>query len=130
MTSQWQIFRGGETKPRNSDFAITINRDFVLKMNRYTRNILGDPEAILLMYNPDENVIGIAATHKDDPDGFSVKVKGGISYVVHTAPFCRHHGLFFQATEKFVMPGLTREGYVTLDLKNTSVASRRKKIRN
>ena len=129
MVSEWEIYRGGETKPRNKSFAITINRDFVLKMNRYARGMLGNPDAVLLMFDRAENVIGVAPTPAADPDGFKIKVKGEISYVVHTAPFCRHHGIFFESTEQFAMPGLTREGYLTLDLKNTRVVSRRKKPR-
>ena len=129
MSSEWEVYRGGETKPNNTNFAITINKDFVLKMNRYARGMLGNPDAALLMFNRDENVIRIAPTHIADPNGFRVKVKGGISYIVHAAPFCRHHGFFFEATERFVAPGLSREGYLTLDLKNTRVVSRRKKAR-
>ena len=123
----WEIFRGGQTMPRNKHLSATINRKHVLLLNRYTYNTLGTPEAVLLMYDSLQRTIGVSPTRAGDPDGFTVKLKNGLNYIVHTAPFCRYHGILIEATERFVEPGLTREGYLTLDLKNTVNVSNRRK---
>ncbi len=130
MATHWDIFRGGETTPSNKRLSVSINAKNVL-LNRYTRHILGDPPAVLVMFDKRDSVIALSATHETDPDGFQVKAKGeGQNYIIHIAPFCRHHGILFEATERFAKPGLTREGFLTLDLHNTiNVSHRRKKMK-
>lgn len=91
--------------------------------------MLGRPEAVLVMFNKRDTVIGLSPTHTGDVDGFELKPKGGgVNYVVHISSFCRHHGIFVMVTERFAEPKLTPEGYLTLDLKNTiNVSNRRKR---
>lgn len=115
--------------PSAERLGVSINAKNVLTLNKYTRRILGDPEAVLVMLDKRESVIGLSPTHKGDKDGFEVKPKGGGgNFVVHITPFCRHHGILIEATERFVEPGLTREGFLTLDLKRTiNVSNRRKR---
>lgn len=129
MAIQWDIFRGGQTVPSNKRLSVSINAKYVLTLNKYTREILGKPEAVLVMFNKRDMVIGLSSTHTGDPDGFEVKPKsGGQNFVIHIAPFCRHHNILIEATERFALPGLSREGYLTLDLKNTiNVSNRRKR---
>lgn len=131
MAIQWDIFRGGQTVPSNQRLSVSINQKNVLTLNRYTREILGKPEVVLVMFNKRDMVIGLSPTHAGDPDGFQVKPKGGAqNYIIHIAPFCRHHNILIEATERFAMPGLTREGFLTLDLKNTINVSIRKRRRD
>lgn len=132
MAIQWDIFRGGQTVPSNERLSVSINPKGVLTLNRYTRGILGNPEAVLVMFNKRDTVIGLSATRAGDPDGFIVKPKsGGQNYIIHISPFCRHHNIMVESTERFATPGLTREGYLTLDLKNTiNVSNRRKRKRD
>lgn len=100
-------------------------------MNRYTRGILENPETVIVMFNKRDSVIGLSPTHAGDPDGFEVKQKGrGQNYVIHIAPFCRHHKILIEATERFATPGMTSEGFLTLDLKNTINVSNRRKRRS
>ena len=130
MAIHWDIFRGGQTVPSSERFSISINAQNILTLNRYTRRILGDPAAVLVMFNKRESVIGISPTHAGDPDAFEVKPKsGGQHYVIHIAPFCRHHDILIEATERFAKPALTREGYLALDLKDTINVSNRRKRR-
>lgn len=129
MATHWDIFRGGQSIPSNKHLSVSINVKNTLTLNRYTRKILGDPEAVLVMFDKRESVIALSPTHAADKDGFQVKPKGGgQNYVVHIAPFCRHHNIMIEATERFAEPGLSSEGYLTLDLKNTiNVSNRRKR---
>lgn len=130
MATQWDIFRGGQTKPSNTRLSVSINHKYVLTLNKYTREILGKPPAVLVMFNKKDGVIGLSATHEADPDGFELKPKSAAqNYIVHIAPFCRHHNIVIETTERFAQPGLTREGYLALDLNNTINVSNRRKRR-
>lgn len=117
--------------PSNERLSVSINNKNVLTLNKYTRRILGDPPAVLVMFDKRESVIGLSPTHKDDPDGFEVKPKGGAqNFVIHITPFCRHHGILIEATERFANPGLSQEGYLTLNLNETINVSNRRKRRS
>jgi hypothetical protein len=131
MAVQWEVFRGGQTVRGKQQLTISINKNMVLRLNPYAREILGKPDAVLLMFDKKESVIALAPTHANDPDRFDLKSKSnGQDWVVHTAPFCRHHNITVEQTERFVKPGLTREGYLTLDLKQTVLVRRRRPERS
>lgn len=128
MAQHWDIFRGGQTVPSNQRLSVSINNKNTLTLNKYTYEILGRPEKVLVMFDKRDSIIGLSPTHKDDPDVFDVEPKGGAqNFVIHITPFCRHHGIFPERTERFAKPGLSREGYLTLDLKETINVSNRKK---
>ena len=115
--------------PSRERLSVSINAKNTLTLSKYTRRIMGDPEWVLVMFDKKEAVIGLSPTHKDDPDGFEVKPKGGgQNFIIHITPFCRHHRIFIEATERFAKPGLSQEGFLTLDLKETiNVSNRRKR---
>lgn len=93
--------------PSNQRLSVSINNKNTLTLNKYTCGILGRPEKVLVMFDKRDSIIGLSPTHKDDPDGFEVKPKGGAqNFVIHITPFCRHHGIFLERTERFAKPGL------------------------
>jgi hypothetical protein len=129
MALHWETFKGGPTKPENQDFAITINRKNVLTFNRYAVKALGNPEAVMLMFEKKESLIGIVASSLKDKDAFPLKRKGArdINWTVHVAPFCRHHKIMIDKTERFEHPEIDEAGILRLDLKNTHDVSNRRK---
>ncbi len=127
MAVQWEVFRGGQTVRGNRRITVSINKNMVLRLNPYAREVLGKPDAVLLMFNRRDSVIALSPTHAADPDRFDLKSKSnGQDWVIHTAPFCRHHNITIEQTERFAKPGLTREGYLKLDLKETIKVRRRR----
>lgn len=129
MAEHWEIFRGGQTVPSSDRIGVSINQKNILTLSKYTYGLLGRPPKVLVMFKKRDSIIALSPTHKDDPDGFDVKPKsGGQNFTVHITPFCRHHGIFIEHTERFAKPGLTKEGFLTLDLNETiNVSNRRKR---
>lgn len=130
MAIHWETFKGGPTRAENQDFAITINYKNVLTFNKYAAKMLGNPDAVKLMFEKKESLIGVVASSMKDKDAFPLKPKsGGMNWVVHTAPFCRHHGIMIDKTERFNRPDIDEQGILRLDLKDThDVSNRRKQI--
>ena len=116
--------------PSGQRLSVSINAKNVLTLNKYTYNMLGRPEAVLVMFDKRASTIGLSPTHAADKDGFEVKLKGGLNFIVHITPFCRHHGIFIERTERFAKPGLSPEGYLTLNLNETIDVSNRRKRRS
>jgi hypothetical protein len=128
MALHWEKFKGGPTRPENTDFAITINAKNILTFNKFARKMLGEPEAVLLLFEKKESMIGLVAASLKDQDAFPMKPKGGgLNYIVHAAPFCRHFGIVIEKTERFDGPEIDDQGILRLDLKNTHDVSNRKK---
>lgn len=127
MALHWELFKGGPTKPENQDFSITIDRKNVLTFNRYSVKMLGNPEAVMLMFEKKESLIGIVASSLKEKDAFPLKPKGGVNWIVHTAPFCRAHNIMIEKTERFDHPEIDDAGILRLDLKNTHDVSHRRK---
>jgi hypothetical protein len=130
MALMWEKFKGGPTRAENTDFAITINKKHVITLNKYARKMLNDPEGVFLLFEKKESLIGLVPTSLKDKDAFPLKPKGGgMNYVIHAAPFCRHHNIVIEKTEKFDHVDFDREGILRLDLKLTRDVSVRKKRR-
>lgn len=131
MALHWEVFRGGPTRPENQALSVTINYKNVLTFNKFTAKALGNPEAVLLMFEKRESLIGIVPSNMREKDAFPLKPKSGaMNYIVHAAPFCRHHNIMIERTERFDHPEIDDEGILRLDLKNThDVSNRRKPIR-
>ena len=128
MALHWETVTGGPTRPENTDFAITINHKNILTFNKYARKMLGEPEAVKLLFEKKESIIGLVASSLRDKDAFPMKPKGGgLNYTVHAAPFCRHFGIVIDRTERFDHPEMDGQGILRLDLKHTHDVSNRKK---
>ena len=128
MALHWEKFKGGPTRPENTDFAITINAKNILTFNKYARKILGDPEAVFLLFEKSESMIGLVPASLKDKDAFPMKPKGGgLNFTVHAAPFCRNFGIVIDKTERFDHPEMDDQGILRLDLKHTHDVSNRKK---
>ncbi len=103
----------------------------MLTFNKFTAKALGNPEAVLLLFEKKESLIGIKPSTMTEKDAFPLKPKSGaMNFIVHAAPFCRHHNIVIERTERFDHPEIDDEGILRLDLKNThDVSNRRKPIR-
>lgn len=130
MALYWEAFKGGPTRPENHDFGITINYKSVLTFNRFAVNALGNPNAVKLLFVKKERMIGIVASSLKDMDAFPLKPKNSVNWVINAAPFCRHHKIVIEKTEKFDHPEIDNEGILRLDLKQTHDVSNRRKRRS
>ena len=128
MAIHWEKFTGGATRPSNERISVTINKKNTLTFNRFTAKLLGNAEAVILLFDKTESIIGVVPSNLRDRHAFPLKPKGGgLNLVVHTAPFCRHFGIVIDQTEKFDEADLDNEGILRLDLRKTHNVSNRKR---
>lgn len=87
---------------------------------------MGSPEAVVLLFDKVNSVIGVNPAPASLPNAFRIKQKGrGRHRIIHASPFCRHYGIKVDKTTAFLNPEIDEEGVVRLDLKETSLADRR-----
>ncbi len=125
MISHWEVFAAGPTVPFEERMHVTLNYKNVIFLNANLHKRLGSPEAVLLLFDKVNSVIGINPAPPTLPNAFKVKPQSrGRHRIIHAAPFCRHYGIKIDNTTTFLKPEIDDEGVLRLDLKDTTPAKR------
>lgn len=121
MISHWEIFDAGQTVPSDERMHVTLNYKNVIFLNANMHERLGHPEAVVLMFDKVNSVIGINPAPATLPNAFRVKPQTrGRHRIIHASPFCRHYGIKVDNTMAFLKPEIDEEGVLRLDLKSTT----------
>jgi len=128
MATHWKTYDGGPTPRHNNFLRASIDRKGTITLNKFTLNRLGDPEAVELLFDDQQSIIGITRGSLLNPKHFPVKVRAGDTHgKVRATPFLRYFGIRVDRTEGFDTPELDDEGILKLDLKCTHNLTRPKK---
>jgi len=119
MTRNWEKFMSGPFVPSRDRLHVSINSKGVMQFNRRTFEALGSPEAVVLYYERETGVIGMAASHKQAAESFPVNFRGGYYWTINAIPFCRAFGIKVEGTHGFINPEPDAGGVLQLDLRNT-----------
>ncbi|HEV7698892.1 MAG TPA: hypothetical protein VGO43_01550 [Pyrinomonadaceae bacterium] len=99
---------------------VTIGSDGQIYLNRKTHSALGKPEAVHLYYNPTRQVIAVEPAHPRLADTFPVKKRDHGGAAIAAQRMCRHHRIVITASEAFTRPEINNEGFLLLDLRETT----------
>lgn len=81
----------------------TLQARGLLSLNHAVFRALGQPEAVELLYDAEERIIGLRAVDKSDPNAYSVrKQSGSQSYLVATQGFLAYHGIKTLMAQRFI----------------------------
>lgn len=129
MISRWEIYEEGETKPFSDRVHVSINRKGVMFVNGNAYQKLGKPEAVVLLFDRKEKIIGLNPAPTSVKGAFRLKDHSkGRHRIINAAPFCRKFGIRIDATSAFVQPRLDSDGILLLDLKSI-VPARARRVR-
>lgn len=130
MICHWEEYDMGPTKARAERIHATINRKNTILINGNLHTRLGNPEAVKLLFDRVNSVIGIVAVPATLANSFPVTVPAaGRHRLIRATPFCRHFGISIDSTTYFREPEIDDQGILRLDLKNTAMIRRRPLIR-
>src|SRR5881394_844746 len=88
MATHWKTYDGGPTPSHNNFLKVSLDRRGTITMNKYTLRQLGEPEAVELLFDDQQSVIGVARGSLRNPKHFPVKICPGDSRgKVRAAPF-------------------------------------------
>jgi hypothetical protein len=122
MLTQWEVYKDGPTKSTRDRIHVTINHKGVLLLNRRAFELLGEPPAVVLMYDKVNSVIGIQSAYPKLPEAFPVKSRAGYVWEIRAAPFCRHHRISLDRTMRFPDADLDSDNVLTLKLRDLVAA--------
>ena len=123
MARKWTIYHGGPNGGVRMAVRITLNSRGVLLFNKRAWEAVGRPAAAELMFDEDENVIGLRPRDIRFQNAFPVKTSNGARHrkyeyrILHTASFCKHFDIRPKSTILFTQPDMENDGTILLDLK-------------
>lgn len=128
MTNRWEIFEMGENKPFSERVHVTLNRKHKFCLNGRVHEMMGRPEAVVMMFDWRERVIGIRPASPNDKGAFRLHplCRGSRYKIIRAAPFCGHFEIRVEATTVFVDPRVDGDGVLLLDLKAVRPARSRR----
>lgn len=77
---------------------LTIQKKGLLSLNRVAMDALGAPEAVELLYDREEQIVGIRPADKDSPRSFPARKQGkretaNPNYLIAGQAFCNYYGI-------------------------------------
>jgi len=116
---EFEKFRGGPTQSKQERVYVTIDKRFVISINRNLYRLLGKPSAVYLHYSRKSDLIAVEPLDNPRlPEAFPVRERSGGGWRINTSPFCKHFGIRIDSTERFVSPDI-RDGKLLLNLAET-----------
>ena len=116
MYRRWNEFQGVPNKYRNDTPHVTMNQKGVILLNNIAHESMGSPEAVVLLYDKTNGIIGLKPVDPGAPNAFPVKGKAKFqNRVIHCKPFFRHHEIETDRTLLFNKVE-TEEDVLLLDL--------------
>lgn len=98
---------------------VTIQRKGMFSMNQAAYVLMGKPEAVTLMFDPDERLVGFRPTLISSPRAFPVRAQqNAVTFVVGGQAFTKHYGIDTSVARRYGVE--IRDGILVLDLNSQS----------
>src|ERR1700730_4080290 len=111
--------------------AVTIQKRGNFSLNARAHAELGEPEAVELLYDPDERLIGIKASVPERHNAYTIRPSntGSTTYMVAGIAFATYYGLDTTVAKRWTAE--MRDGMLIIDLKEpgTVVTSNRSRAK-
>lgn len=104
-----------QTAPRTARSLVTVKKRGALSLNEAAYGFLSQPEAVELLFNRTERVIGIRLVSPTSPRAHRVRKQRGRSYAVSARAFLNYYGIMPEVSVRYVAH--QRGNMVTVDLK-------------
>ncbi len=117
---------GGPSEHPSRRNYVSLSPKGIILMNKRLYKKFGEPEAIVLLFEKRNNLIGLLRSREGVKEAFPVRSRDGYHFI-HARPFCKNYGIVVPATERFVDPEIDPEGVMRLDLTKTVSAAHRRR---
>lgn len=99
---------------------VTLQRRGILSINRSAYSLVNSPEAVELLFDPDEKIVGLREVSNDAPHGYAVRRgKDTGPVIVACTAFTQHYGIDTSVSRRYVP--YVEDGILCFDLKGESV---------
>lgn len=118
MELQWEIFEDGPAVQSTEQIHVTINRRGNLYLNGRTLAAMGEPDAVVMMYDRRQQTIGIQRSPLDRRNAYRLRCKDrdNKGRVLYAANFCRHYHIKPDQTLAFTNAEVDKNGVLVLSM--------------
>jgi hypothetical protein len=126
LTVKFERFDKRQTPIAGSPFATIQRGGRVMTINRVAHEMLGSPEAVELLFNEENRVIGIRQVSKTEPYAFPLRGQSRkghepSNYVVAMQAFTKHYGIDTSVAMRY--PAEMQDDVLTIPLDRGTVAT-------
>lgn len=90
----FEVFTHKQSRPPRDEAWVTINSRGGITLSEAAYHQLGSPEAVQLLYNRDEQIVGFRAAMAPSLDAYAIRpFNGGTSFGVAGKAFTQHYGI-------------------------------------
>lgn len=119
MERKWEEFEVGPKDVEN-ELHVTLGRKGELMIGAVATRQLGEPDAVVLLFDPETRVMGVRPAHVRAENAYPMKEKKkGEHRLVRAIRFCKHYGIGVDRTARFRIASI-ENGVLVLDT-NTMV---------
>ena len=119
MDWNWQEFEQGPVPKQGKGIYVTISKRCSLFLNRKAIEALGEPDAVVMMYDKRQKTIGIKRAPIDRPNAYRLRPKENkrsAAKLLYAANFCRFHHIQPDETLRFTGADVNKDGILILNL--------------
>ncbi len=127
MTGDWEEFTQ-KTNYRAEMVRVSLNGRGHFQLNQKAVDALGNPEAVVFMFDRSNRLIGIKPSTPDIEHSYELKRQGSSqNYLVRARSFCSYYSINLGDTIVF-NDARTQDGMIVLDLDHTTEVVRRARL--
>lgn len=129
-TRNWEEYTLGPN-PAGSDHPhVTLNTRCVILLNKKVHADIGSPEFASLLYDRDNQTIGILPASNPARRPFPIKKYRKGAHLIYAKPFCRHYDIIPPSHVRFLDPRIDHDGILCLDLNAVAPVTPKKRGSN
>src|SRR5580765_6646278 len=118
MARNWIELGEGPKKAYRDEIYASLNYRSEIVINRRAFAEINEPEAVVLMFDPDSSTIGLRPASIETVNAFRLKPKGASGHrVVNARPLTLKHDIGIDGTARF-RTAAVENGILVLDLRN------------
>ena len=123
---KWEEYDAGFVNQDPQRIHVTLNKRCVLYLNGPAIKALGDPDSVVLYYDPKLKTIGVKRASVARRNAYRLKAKSpkDPGQMLYAANFCNHYGIRPSNTIVFTDPEVDSDEILILNLNNTLSAQR------
>jgi len=95
---------------------VSLHLRGIFALNKNAFDVLGQPEAIEMLYAPEEQVIGFKASSRGSPDSYAVRNNTKTAFQVEGRSFLKYYEIPEEARGRRYRAELIDDGLLTVDL--------------
>lgn len=101
---------------------VTIQKDGPFSFNKAAYEVMGAPEAVELLYDPKEKLIGFRPVSLTNPRAYEVRPQGknSATFTVAGRAFSKYYGIDTTVARRYAVE-MRKDGILVLNLKSDSV---------